>query len=67
VRVFTKYEQVSLNTPRGVSGLGLGLAICKAVVELHGGQIWADSEVGAGSTFTFRIPVLPNKGGNYES
>ncbi len=67
VRVFTKYEQVSLKTPGGVSGLGLGLAICKAVVELHGGQIWADSAVGAGSTFTFRIPVLPNKGGNYES
>jgi signal transduction histidine kinase len=34
------------------------LALSKEFVELHGGQIWVDSEVGAGSTFTFSVPVL---------
>jgi len=56
-RVFDKYEQVTVNTPKGVSGLGLGLSICKTVIELHGGSIWADSKLEEGSTFTFQIPV----------
>jgi len=60
-RIFDKYEQVTANSPAGVSGLGLGLSICKAVVALHGGSIWADSELEAGSTFTFQIPVTQKK------
>jgi len=56
-RIFDKYEQVMVNTPKGVSGLGLGLSICKTVIDLHGGSIWADSKLEEGSTFSFQIPV----------
>ena len=58
-RIFDKYEQVSLKTPQGsATGLGLGLAICKAIVEMHGGRIWVESESGKGSTFYFRLMIV---------
>ena len=61
-RIFNKYEQVSLQRPVGVSGLGLGLYTCKTIIEMHDGRIWANSIIGKGSTFTFQIPISTEEG-----
>ncbi len=54
-KIFTKFSQVS--DRRG--GSGLGLTFCKLVIEAHGGAIWVESALGAGSTFFFTLPVAP--------
>jgi len=53
--LFEKYYQVK-NSAR-VGGLGLGLYISKQIIETHGGRIWVESEAGAGSTFSFTLPM----------
>jgi signal transduction histidine kinase len=56
-RVFERFFQVETHLTRRFGGMGLGLAAAKALVELHGGRIWAESEEGKGSTFTFLLPT----------
>ncbi len=55
--MFEEFHQVDGGTRRQHGGAGLGLAISQHFVELHGGRIWVESEVGRGSTFSFSLPV----------
>jgi len=55
-RMFEPYRRMQSDTEH-LSGLGLGLALCKTLVELHGGKIWVRSKVGKGSTFGFSLPL----------
>jgi signal transduction histidine kinase len=56
-RLFEKFFRVDSGLKRHVVGSGLGLPICRTIVEAHGGQIWAESKVGQGSTFCFTLPL----------
>jgi signal transduction histidine kinase len=48
---------------RGAEGTGLGLALARRFMELHGGRIWLDSALGYGSTFTFAVPTTARPAG----
>ena len=55
--VFEEFRQVGTDVAKKHEGTGLGLALARRFVELHGGNLWLDSEVGVGSTFTFELPM----------
>jgi two-component system, OmpR family, sensor kinase len=58
-RVFDRFYRLDAARSRARGGSGLGLAICRELVEAHGGRIWAESVVGAGSTFSLALPIQP--------
>jgi signal transduction histidine kinase/CheY-like chemotaxis protein len=56
-KVFERFKQVGDTLTDKPKGTGLGLPICREIVEHHGGRIWVDSEIGRGSTFSFSLPA----------
>ncbi len=56
-RIFEEFQQADNSITKTKGGTGLGLAIARRIMEMHGGQLWVESEVGAGSRFTFTLPV----------
>ena len=63
-KVFDRFFQVEEHLTRKHGGMGLGLAVAKSMLELHGGRIWVESEIGKGSTVTFLLPVEVEDKGN---
>ncbi len=57
--MFDRFYRLDAARSRARGGSGLGLAICRELVEAHGGRIWAESVVGAGSTFSLALPLQP--------
>ncbi|MBB6067053.1 cache domain-containing protein [Methanococcus maripaludis] len=56
-KIFNRFYQVDSSTKRKKGGSGLGLAVCKSIVEAHKGSIWVESELGKGSTFHIILPI----------
>jgi len=60
-QVFGRFFRADNPLIREIGGTGLGLSIAKSIVSLHGGEIWVDSELGRGSTFSFTLPLAQGK------
>ena len=63
-RIFRIDSNVSTEGTAREKGTGLGLMICRDFVEMHGGRIWAESQKGKGTTFTFSLPIRPTETAN---
>jgi PAS domain S-box-containing protein len=59
--LFQKFYRVDNSATRTIGGTGLGLFICRKIIELYDGQMWAESDLGKGSTFYFNLPRLDNQ------
>ncbi len=55
-KIFKKFYQVDTSSTRETGGSGLGLSICKGIIDAHGGRIWVESEINKGSVFSFVLP-----------
>ncbi|MHB0867427.1 MAG: ATP-binding protein [Thermoleophilia bacterium] len=60
-KIFSLFQQLDGSHTRRFEGTGVGLALSKSLVELHGGQIWVESELGQGSRFTFSVPMVEGR------
>ena len=55
-KIFDEFQQADSTQTKAKGGTGLGLSIAKRIIEMHGGKLWVDSSLGAGSTFSFTVP-----------
>jgi len=55
--IFDRFQQGDASDSRALGGTGLGLALCRSIVEQHGGRMWAESTLGKGSSFQFKVPA----------
>jgi signal transduction histidine kinase len=60
-KIFEEFQQADNTATKRKGGTGLGLSIAKRIIEMHGGRIWVESEIGKGSTFAFTIPMHVNR------
>ncbi len=65
--IFDKFHRVDNRATREIYGTGLGLYVSKSIIEAHGGNIWVESEPGAGSTFHFTLPLAQRREGSPEA
>jgi hypothetical protein len=66
-RIFDRFERVETGIAGRIAGTGLGLSIAREIASLHGGRLWADSELGLGSTFYLALPTSASRGGEAAS
>lgn len=59
--LFQKFYRIDNSSTRTIGGTGLGLYLCRTIIELFGGRIWVESKMGQGSSFKFSLPRLRNE------